>query len=230
MGNVMMSKIVPQTLSPAPGLLLSRMAPGSVVKLNENGSPAEFYVLQHDYESTRNGAGRTLLVRKEGYDKRNWADFNTYDYREASITTWLTETYAKLFDADVQTAMGKTKFLIGYNASSSVYERSDAVFLLSCTEIGYQTNCRAIEGTAIPAASVLFPMPYNGDTDAFWLRSSYGNTSNKYVYAASGNTPNCGTRRPNTTDTSLYACTRPCFTLPVSAFFDEETLLFKGVL
>ena len=49
---------------------LSDMEEGALVKLKESGSPVEFYVAKHDYESELNGSGRTLLVRKDCYDNR----------------------------------------------------------------------------------------------------------------------------------------------------------------
>ena len=39
------------------GTMLSDFEEGALVKLNENGSPVEFYVTKHDYEPDLNGAG-----------------------------------------------------------------------------------------------------------------------------------------------------------------------------
>ena len=50
------------------GMPLSDYAEGDIIKLNEGGSPVEFYVSKHDYESGLNGSGRTLVVRKDTYD------------------------------------------------------------------------------------------------------------------------------------------------------------------
>ena len=52
------------------GIPLSDYEEGDIIKLNEGGSPVEFYVAKHDYESSLNGAGRTLVVRKDCYDNR----------------------------------------------------------------------------------------------------------------------------------------------------------------
>ena len=46
------------------GIPLSDYAEGDLIKLNEGGSPVDFYVAKHDYESSLNGAGRTLVDRK----------------------------------------------------------------------------------------------------------------------------------------------------------------------
>ena len=50
------------------GIPLSDYEEGDIIKLNEGGSPVEFYVSKHDYESGLNGSGRTLVVRKDTYD------------------------------------------------------------------------------------------------------------------------------------------------------------------
>ena len=49
------------------GIPLSTITPGAILYLNESGSPVPFYIAKHDYESGLNGAGRTLIVRKECY-------------------------------------------------------------------------------------------------------------------------------------------------------------------
>lgn len=41
------------------GKPLSQYAEGAIIKINEGGKPAEFYVAKHNYESSLNGNGRT---------------------------------------------------------------------------------------------------------------------------------------------------------------------------
>ncbi len=55
MGKVIMSGIVPELSKPVTTASLSTFAEGSIVKINESGSPVEFYVAKHDYESALNG-------------------------------------------------------------------------------------------------------------------------------------------------------------------------------
>ena len=73
------------------GIPLSTVALGDILMLNENGSPVPFYVCKHDYESGLNGAGRTLLVRKDCYDKRIF-DSSSKIFAGSSIDTWLNGT------------------------------------------------------------------------------------------------------------------------------------------
>lgn len=52
------------------GTAIGDLDEGAIIKLNESGAPVEFYVAKHDYEPDLNGAGRTLVVRKDVYDQR----------------------------------------------------------------------------------------------------------------------------------------------------------------
>ena len=90
--------------------LLSTKAEGSVIKINENGSPVEFIVCKHDYESELNGSGRTLVVRKDCYDSRQWHSSNVNAYATSDIDAWFNSTYKNLLDADIRGAIGTTKF------------------------------------------------------------------------------------------------------------------------
>ena len=47
------------------GIPLSTIPPGAILYLNESGRPVPFYIAKHDYESAINGAGRTLVVRRD---------------------------------------------------------------------------------------------------------------------------------------------------------------------
>ena len=91
------------------GIPLNTITPGAILYLNESGSPVPFYIAKHDYESGLNGAGRTLLVRKDCYDKRAFNRGNNA-FSGSSMDTWLNNTWLKLLDADIQAAISKTKF------------------------------------------------------------------------------------------------------------------------
>ena len=71
---------------------LGEYAEGDIVRLNESGVPVDFYVAKHDYESGLNGAGRTLLVRKECYDTRIWRSPERNTCAASTINSWLSMT------------------------------------------------------------------------------------------------------------------------------------------
>lgn len=179
---------------------------GSIVYLNEGGKPVEFYVAKHDYESGLNGAGRTLVVRKDIYDLRQWHNSNVSAYATSDIDSWLNGPYKGLLDPEVQSVMGTTKFLYalgGGNTAVSTLER--AIFLLSMTELGYTNGGFNVEGSALPIANVLKIANYNGIAQNQWSRSSNG-TGYAWYSNAGGN--------PDSNDCSAVYGSRPVFTLP----------------
>ena len=212
---------------PAVGIRLGDIAEGSIVKLNENGSPVEFYVAKHDYESALNGAGRTLLVRKNCYDTRTWHSSDVNAYASSTISTWLNNGYKNLHDISAQQAMNTSKFYYTPgNGSNRVTTLERSVFLLSIAElnkytvsIGYANK----EGSALPIATVLQIAYNNGSSVTQWTRSPQ--TNNNYSACFVSQNGDLGTWECSK---SKVMMSRPCFTFPSGALFDEETMLFSG--
>ena len=208
MGKVIMSGIVPQLSVPSAGAPISEFAEGSIVKINESGSPVEFYVAKHNYENSLNGMGRTLVVRKDCYDTRQWHSSNVNAYASSAIDSWLNSTYKNLLDADIRGVIGTTK--IKYtpgNGNNTVGTLQRAIFLLSATELNRSARWFNVEGTALEIASSLQIAYMNGSAVAQWTRSPRTNSTVSAVYLY--------------TDGYVYgdSCTntygsRPAFTLP----------------
>ena len=209
--------------APFVGILLSEIAEGSIVKLNENGSPVEFYVACHNYESALNGEGRTLLVRKDCYDSRVWHSSDVNAYATSDINSWLNSTYKSLLDDGVQTAIDMTKFYYTPgNGTTSVTTLKRSIFLLSATELGKSANNCNTEGTVLPISNIL-DIAYRDGTKYYqWTRSPYRNRV-EHVFLVN---PSGGLNGSLCTYTSG---SRPCFTLPSTAVFDKNTMLLKGV-
>lgn len=197
------------------GTPLSNFAEGSIVKLNESGSPVEFYVAKHNYESGLNGTGRTLLVRKACYTNSTFVFGDTSRYSESNIHTWLTGTYKGLLDADIQTAIalssGRMTIPCVYGGGSwaGINLYAD-VFIPSATELGKQPNTvdtEDTEGSLLPIASTL-------DTEYYWTRSPYLGNSSLVIYAVQSSWD----ARP--INNSGYI--RPCFTLPGTMLVDAD--------
>lgn len=64
---------------------LGNKAVGSIIQLKENGKLVSFYVAKHNYENSLNGMGRTLVVRKDCYDTRQWHSSNVNAYASSAI-------------------------------------------------------------------------------------------------------------------------------------------------
>lgn len=223
MGRCIVAGGKPDMTAPVGGILLSSIAEGSIVKLNEGGSPVEFYVAKHNYENSLNGMGRTLVVRKDCYDRRKWHSSNVNAYASSAIDSWLNSTYKNLLDADIRGVIGTTK--IKYtpgNGNNTVGTLERAIFLLSATELNRSASWFNVEGTALEIASSLQIAYMNGSAVVQWTRSPYKVSTDSAVYLhTDGNVVSDGCARS-------YG-SRPAFTLPSGALFDEETMVLKGV-
>ena len=195
---------------------LGNKSVGSIVKLKENGVLVDFYVAKHDYENGLNGSGRTLVVRKDCYDTRQWHTSNVNAYATSAIDTWLNSTYKNLLDADIRGVIGTTK--IKYtpgNGNTTVGTLERAIFLLSVTELGRSASYANTEGTALSIASSLQIAYLNGSAVVQWTRSPFtGLTSGACCLGTSGDV---GSNGCNYTRGS-----RPAFTLPSTLSVSDD--------
>lgn len=200
---------------------LGSMALGSIVYCRENGVNTPFYVAKHDYESTLNGSGRTLLVRKDCYEKRKWHSSAVNAYGSSEIDAWLETNYKAFFDADVQSAMGTT--IIRYtpgNGTTSISSMGRSVFLLSATELGTGTESYLnTEGEPLSSAVIVtLKIAYlNGAPCGQWTRSPYLNYT-YYVWFLSSSSGASQYASAQATDVGV----RPAFTLPARCVVDDS--------
>lgn len=190
---------------------LSELTEGSIVKINESGSPVDFYVAKHDYESDLNGAGRTLMVRKDCYRNRTWDNGNVNAYASSDLDSWFNSTYKNMLDADIRSLIGTTK--IRYtpgNGNNTVGALERSIFALSLTELGESHSYANVEGSALPIASALKIAYLNGKAKIQWTRSPHTGTTNvAWRLDFNGNVNN---------DLCMHVGgSRPAFTLPASA-------------
>lgn len=195
---------------------LGNKSVGSIVKLKENGVLVDFYVAKHDYENGLNGSGRTLVVRKDCYDTRQWHTSNVNAYATSAIDTWLNSTYKNLLDADIRGVIGTTK--IKYtpgNGNTTVGTLERAIFLLSVTELGKTASYANTEGTALSIASSLQIAYLNGSAVVQWTRSPLtSNTYSAYSLDTYGNV--LGSSCSNSIGF------RPAFTLPSTLSVSDD--------
>lgn len=198
------------TIPFAKGIPLSTITPGAILYLNESGSPVPFYIAKHDYESGLNGAGRTLVVRKDCYDMRSFSSGGSFpenNYATSSLDSWLRGTYTNFLDIDTRALIGTTKFYYtpGYGSSVTTLQRT--VFQLSFTELGKSERGANTEGSALPIASKLQIAYRDGRAVYQWTRTPITTLSDTvYCLDTSG-------RLMGYAITSSYG-SRPAFTLP----------------
>jgi len=199
---------------------LGKKEHGSLVKLNENGAPVEFYVAKHDYESELNGPGRTLLVRKDCHSQIQWGIVSSYPensvYGNSIISKWLNGNYLAMLDENIQAALGATKFYHLPRANVS-YVLSRSVFLLSATELGIEKTGLMYDGTELPVADILKIAELNGSAVAQWTRTS--SIGNDHILVANG-----GGQSAGADGMSEQGC-RPVFTLPASFVVDDDGMV-----
>lgn len=205
---------------PVPPLpTLGELAEGTLVKLNEDGAPVEFYVAKHDYESELNGAGRTLVVRKDCYNDRQWDVIASADYSDSSIEAWLNERYKIVLDSWLQSLIATTTFYCDLGSGGETLER--AVFLLSATELGETGSAINVEGSALPIASTLQICYQNGSASDQWTRTNRNLTTAWYLSKA-------GSTQSSLKNQSHGV--RPCFTLPSTVLVDENMNVIGGAV
>ena len=204
------------------GTMLSDIEEGELVKLNENGSPVEFYVAKHDYEPDLNGAGRTLLVRKDCYNLTVWTN-TVANYPDEALDTLLNTQYKELLDVNIKEQIGETTFYCTPNqATMTLSTLARSVFTLSATELGitgglYNSN---VEGTILPISNQLSQAQFNGSGVVQWTRTPLG--SGTFSFMVFVKESDGGTGYADCTSQNYY---RPTFTLPSTILADDTGLI-----
>ena len=206
---------------PVAGTPLSDLAEGTLIKIQENGSPVEFYLAKHNYEPELNGQGRELVVRKECISDRQWNSTDVNTWATCSLRSFLNGYYKSRFTSYVQNLMATTtyRFTPG-NGNDTVTTRADAIFIMSLTELGKQQSNSNVEGYALPISSILSVFPssvaqwtrspnLDDNVRAFWVRND------AYVYDDAVTFSN---RAP-----------RPVFSVPSTALVDSNNALIETV-
>lgn len=195
---------------------LSEYAAGDIVEIRENNAAVEFIVAMHNYESSLNGEGRTLLVRKDIYDLRAWGTTIDKIYSSSEIDNFANNGYKNLFGAFVRELMGTTKFYSMSQRGGSVVAIEKSVFILSMTEYGKTHGYAPVEGSALAIADKLLISNYNREPTDHYTRTITTNdfTSVWRINDAGGN---------NYSSEAEEHGFRPCFTFPSTTLFGSES-------
>lgn len=104
---------------------LGSLSEGTIVKIYEDGTLAEFIVAKHNYASSNNGTGHTLLVRKTLLsDKCPWGLNGTgtstsIEWTDSKLKSWLESTYLARLDADVREKLKTLTITLNYRTFTS---------------------------------------------------------------------------------------------------------------
>lgn len=209
--------------TPQAGTPIGELAEGTIITINENGAPVEFYVAKQGYEPSLNTSDRVLMVRKDVYDQRQWNNTDVNAWSNSTMLSWLNNGYKGLFSTNVQNMMGTTSYqYTPGNGNNAVTTRSDAIFTLSLKELkGSVPGNANEEGSILPISNILKIAYQNGSKSTQWTRSpdTDGTHSVFYLYTdGSINGSHC---------TSTLS-SRPCFTLPSTALVDPSNALIES--
>lgn len=201
------------------GIPLSSMPEGSIVKINENGSPVDFYVAKHNYESKLNGNGRTLLQRVSSQGIRQFATKSNRPYvtcfTDSDLCEYLNGTYKASFSAAVQAAMSTTRFKQVSIPSYSIGTGSASIFIPSNAEGGAQVidgdgNLVGYDGSQLPT--------WRNFYSGAWTRTiAWANYGSKFYNL---NNTYWSTSSQGMEQNNLVI---PMFTLPAGTPFDPGT-------
>lgn len=188
---------------------------GSVIQLNENGSPVDYIVVHQGlpsemYDESCNG---TWVVRQTIAENRAWDSTNN-DYQNSDIHAYLNLQYLSIFDEATKSAIKQAKIpFVNGAGNSPVASGSDGlnckIFLLSSAEVGSTTNTLPNDDGAklyyFTDNNSRIAM-FNGTASNWWLRSPYtSNSTNAGVTSSAGG---FSTARPTT-----QSGVRPAFIL-----------------
>lgn len=220
---------------------LGSVAVGSIVKLNENGSPVNYIVVHQgkpssSYDSSCDG---TWLLRQDIAENRMWDSGNSNVLESSDIQSYLNGTWINRYDTDIRNAIKQVKIPYRQNGGSSGTDRNGAnglsckIFLLSGKEVGWDSSDNQyfpndgaklayfLDGTGSSANSKRVAK-LNGSADHWWLRSPFINGTNRVWRVAS-----------NGDYISWYAnnsCgVRPALVLPSTLFVTDDGLVFVTV-
>lgn len=226
--------------APSAGVLASSLEVGSSVYLMENGTAAEYLVVNQGipggsslYDSSCDG---TWLLRKDIYATPVWDSYNN-SYGDSDIHAYLTNTFFNVFSSETQSIIKQVNipYQKGSGPSGSVASGSNGlktkVFLLSAKEASILDTGMPSDGnylsywggnyiTGDAPSRIAY---YNGVAYGWWTRTPSTKTD-EAVFAIT-NTGNASA--PNCQGTNAGG-TRPALILPSTAKFDKDTMILKG--
>lgn len=212
------------------GTSLGELEEGTLVKINESGSPVEFYVAKHNYESSLNGSGRTLVVRKDCHSSRPYNNFTGCTFPDSVLYTWLNNTYITYLDDFVRSAIGKTKFKYTSDYIKYTYATGEcAVFLLGVAEVDPTNNPSSMDyysdGTLLPIADALKIAHFGGEPVNQWTRA-WAHSDGPSIICM--DTSGSRTAFQVLNNASKTNGVRPIFTLPSDMSVDSDFNIIKS--
>ena len=216
------------------GTAISTLEVGTLVKVNENGAPVEYMIVNQGnpdasmYDASCDGC---WLLRKDIAENRKW-DSTDNDYQNSDIHAYLNGDWTSRYEAGILSQIKQVKipYQNGTGSGGSVASGANGlrckIFLLGGYELGWTTSDNSYfprdgaklsyfsSGTSSSANNKRIAN-YNGNATNWWLRSPYASD----IYGVWSVHSNGGYRSLGYGSTCGV---RPAFILPSTALVDDN--------
>ena len=229
------------TATPMAGTPLSSLAVGTVVKISENGTPAEYIVVNQGIPGKSslydNSCDGVWMLRLNIYADVQWSSAYN-DYAQSYVNGYLNSSFLEMFSDYVQSIIHQVKVPYrpgaggSFTASTGENGLSTKVFLPSAAEVSFYNSRmprnEGVElsffvGCADDAPDSKRSASLNGQLSEWWLRTPYcsngGNDNDAWRVTENGSChyPLC----------SSPSGVRPVIILPFSALVDQDLNLIE---
>ena len=176
---------ISDSVTPKAGVPVSTLSTGTIIKINENGAPVEYIVIQqgkpheNKYDDSCDG---TWVLRKDIHSKQLWNSEANNDYKSSTIHNWLNTTFRNTLSQYDESIINTAK--IPYRNGNANGGTTDTganglptqIFLLALCELLLYTSLDDFnEGAFIQyfssAGSEKAYATYNGIITEYWTRS-----------------------------------------------------------
>lgn len=174
---------------PMAGTPVSSLAVGTLIKINENGAPVEYMVVNQGLPSSMYDAScdGCWVLRKDIAENRAW-DTQNNDYKNSDIQAYLNGSWLSRYSAGVLSQIKQVKipYVNGTGSGGSVASGANGlsckIFLLGGYELGWTTSNNQyfpVDGAKLSyfdsgtgtSANNKRIANYNGSATNWWLRS-----------------------------------------------------------
>lgn len=239
MGRVILSGAGRRMTIPIVETPISKLAVGSTVKLNVNGTATDFLIVNQGIPSNSSlydaSCDGTWLLMKDIYENRQWDSSNVNNLENSTIHSYLNGTFLNLFESNIRDAIKQVKLPYRKNGGSGGSDQSGAngllckIFLLSGYEVGWTTSDYSyfpVDGAKLSyfesgtgtSANNKRIANLNGSAADWWLRSPYTNYTN-LVWGVSSNGSYDGSSAFN------LGGVRPALILPSTTLVDSNGMV-----
>lgn len=239
MGRVILSGAGRRMTIPIVETPISKLAVGSTVKLNVNGTATDFLIVNQGIPSNSSlydaSCDGTWLLMKDIYENRQWNSSNVNNLENSTIHSYLNGTFLNLFESNIRDVIKQVKLPYRKNGGSGGSDQSGAngllckIFLLSGYEVGWTTSDYSyfpVDGAKLSyfesgtgtSANNKRIANLNGSAAYWWLRSPHTlNTRNVWYVLTNGNY--------GYSSASLSYGIRPALILPSTTLVDSNGMV-----